>query len=278
MPLPFYVFISFVLFLETVQSCKQSIYVLPIYDSLTVDNEFDLVYKYFELCQQKNAERNKNNELVVLSLETGNEWLRCQTGDDCKQKINETRTDFKTMMINGANKTYDLYSLFKNKLNDGCLEKSVLLMPINLRCSRIEDYPVIWNFIGQLRNNALNYLDSKKLHTYMIWLNYNHLSPTDTVGCELGHLLKPRNSRFHVLPTDKNSVYLTETLPLTYCKVMPTSAPVNTLLIVLIVVSVVVIILLCTILVVCVVRNRKRHSTPRDINEWVRQQESSNAD
>ncbi|KAI6238709.1 hypothetical protein M3Y99_00652400 [Aphelenchoides fujianensis] len=206
---------------------------------MTVHSEFDLVWKFFEQCHLKSEKKQ-----------------------------------------NGGNDTYDLNGFFHDRLNGKCLKQSILLIPTNIRCSEVKKYTFFWNFISTLDNDALGFLNKNELDTFIIWMNYGHLSPTDTKGCDLGYLLKKPGARMSTLPSEKNSAFLTENAPLAYCSRPPRARPVSKGLLIAVVSISVAVVLLLLIIAVLVFRryNHKKQQTPRNINEWVQQQQGCSSD
>ncbi|KAI6213637.1 hypothetical protein M3Y94_00173500 [Aphelenchoides besseyi] len=204
---------------------EHTLYIMPLYVDTTVPTEFDNFYDFLTLCQTRAFQGDVNTVVRVLSLANSSEIVRCAAGDDCSEQFyNHTmrmnETDYERLYhIKGNNTPYDLLGFMKNSMKDlKCLESATLIIPTNIRCVQVTEYPFFWNMIGQLRNEVTNFINTYKLHTRIIYLNYNYLSPTDNIGCELDYLLKPAGSLLYILPTDKDGKYLIETLPLTYCK------------------------------------------------------------
>ncbi|KAI6236952.1 Protein kinase domain-containing protein [Aphelenchoides besseyi] len=178
---------------------EHTLYIMPLYVDTTVPTEFDNFYDFLTLCQTRAFQGDVNTVVRVLSLANSSEIVRCAAGDDCSEQFyNHTmrmnETDYERLYhIKGNNTPYDLLGFMKNSMKDlKCLESATLIIPTNIRCVQVTEYPFFWNMIGQLRN--------------------------ENIGCELDYLLKPAGSLLYILPTDKDGKYLIETLPLTYCK------------------------------------------------------------
>ncbi|KAI6186672.1 Protein kinase domain-containing protein [Aphelenchoides besseyi] len=186
--------------------CKEhTLYIMPLYVDTTVPTEFDNFYEFLTLCQVQAFQNDVQADVRLLSLANNSEMVHCAAGDDCSQQfynhsmvMNETDYE-KLYHIKGNNASYDLFGFMKTYITGlKCLESATLIIPTNIRCVQVTEYPFFWNMIGQLRNN--------------------------NIGCELDYLLKPAGSLLYILPTDKDGKYLIEGLPLSYCK-LPNVSP-----------------------------------------------------
>lgn len=67
----------------------------------------------------------------------------------------------------------DLRGFMDRNLNGSCLKFSVLLIPTNLRCIQIQQYPDFWDLIGNLNSNLTDFIMEKELQTFILWSEFN---------------------------------------------------------------------------------------------------------
>ncbi|KAI6189796.1 Protein tyrosine kinase [Aphelenchoides bicaudatus] len=247
--------------------CTHSIYMLPLFSDTTVLSEFDNLEAYFSECQNRAFEEDMDTRINLLSLRNKSFKFECIVGEECSLNFNNpTFNDTKVLrehFMLELNTTYNITDFIKSKTsNDLCLENAVLIIPTNLRCIQAESYPDFWALIGNFDSELNKFISKQQFNTHVLWINYNYLSPTDNVGCELDYLLKRSGTPLYTSTSDKDGQFLIEDSQTKLCySFKEPRGPVLTkpLLIVVVVICVLVLLLCLACIVLCILKVKYRY-------------------